>query len=67
MSLKWIDSLDIAIELCEQHPDVDPKIIRFTDLNEWVLALDDFDDDPTHCSERVLEAIQMCWIEEAEE
>lgn len=67
MSLKWIDSLDIAIELCEQHPDVDPKTIRFTDLSEWVQALDDFDDDPTHCNERVLEAIQMCWIEEAEE
>lgn len=66
MSLKWTDSLDIAIELFEQYPDVDPAQIRFTDLREWILALDHFDDDPNHCSERVLEAVQMCWIEEAE-
>ena len=66
MGLKWIDSRDLAIELSELHPDVDPEKIRFTDLREWILALDDFDDDPSHCSERVLEAVQMCWIEEAD-
>ncbi|WEM41760.1 Fe-S cluster assembly protein IscX [Photobacterium sp. DA100] len=66
MGLKWIDSRDLAIELSELHPDVDPVTIRFTDLREWILALDDFDDDPSHCSERVLEAVQMYWIEEAD-
>ncbi|KPA54323.1 hypothetical protein VT25_04640 [Photobacterium leiognathi subsp. mandapamensis] len=66
MSLKWTDSLDIAIELFEKYPDIDPTQIRFTDLREWILALDDFDDEPSHCSERVLEAVQMCWIEDAE-
>ncbi|WP_305416696.1 Fe-S cluster assembly protein IscX [Photobacterium leiognathi] len=66
MSLKWTDSLDIAIELFEKYPDIDPTQIRFTELREWILALDDFDDEPSHCSERVLEAVQMCWIEEAE-
>ena len=64
MSLKWVDSRELAIELSEQFPDIDPKTIRFTDLRDWILALDDFDDDPSHCSERVLEAVQMCWIEE---
>ncbi|ACA86066.1 Fe-S cluster assembly protein IscX [Shewanella woodyi] len=64
MSLKWIDSLDIAIELLEKFPEVDPVSVRFTDLYEWVLALDAFDDDPNHCNERVLEAIQACWISE---
>jgi len=64
MSLKWVDSLDIAIELDEMHPDVDPAHVRFTDLREWVLALDDFDDDTGHCGEKILEAIQMAWIEE---
>jgi FeS assembly protein IscX len=64
MGLKWIDVLDIAIELDETHPDVDPQYVRFTDLKEWVCALDDFDDDPTHSGEKVLEAIQMAWIEE---
>lgn len=66
MSLKWIDTLDIAIELEEKHPDVDPKIIRFTDLHQWVCDLDEFDDDPEHSGEKILEAIQMAWIEEKE-
>ncbi|GAD28827.1 FeS assembly protein IscX [Photobacterium leiognathi lrivu.4.1] len=64
--MKWTDSLDIAIELFEKYPDIDPTQIRFTELREWILALDEFDDEPSHCSERVLEAVQMCWIEEAE-
>ncbi len=64
MSLKWTDSLDIALELIDEHPDVDPTQIRFTDLMDWVMELDDFDDDPKHCGEKILEAIQMAWIEE---
>ena len=64
MGLKWVDSLDIAIELDEAHPDVDPTHVRFTDLRDWVLALEDFDDDPEHSGEKILEAIQMAWIEE---
>ncbi len=66
MSLRWTDVLDIAIELDENHPDVDPKFIRFTDLHGWVTALADFDDDPERSNEKVLEAIQMMWIEEKE-
>ena len=67
MSLKWVDSLDIAIELDEAHPDVDPKFVNFVDLRQWVLALEDFDDDPEHSGERILEAIQMAWMEERED
>ncbi|ARU32908.1 Fe-S assembly protein IscX [Sulfuriferula sp. AH1] len=66
MSMKWTDTLDIAIELMETHPDVDPKFIRFTDLHGWVTALPDFNDDPERSNEKILEAIQMAWIEEAE-
>lgn len=62
--MKWTDSLDIAIELCEAHPDVDPRTIRFTDLHAWVLALPGFDDAPNRSNEKILEAIQMNWIEE---
>jgi len=62
--MKWIDSRDIAIELCEKYPDVDPNKVRFTDLRQWVLDLEDFDDDPKHSGEKVLEAIIMCWIDE---
>lgn len=64
MGLRWTDSLEIAIELEDAHPDVDPQYVRFTDLYEWVLALEDFEDDPEHCGERILEAIQMAWIDE---
>jgi len=62
--MQWTDTLDIALELAEQHPDVDPLQIRFTDLHAWVCALEEFDDDPEKSSERILEAIQMAWIEE---
>lgn len=64
MSLKWIDTLDIAIELDDKHPDIDPKTIRFTDLHQWVCELEDFDDEPERSGEKILEAIQMAWIEE---
>ena len=66
MSLKWTDTLDIAIELAETHTDVDPQYIRFTDLHAWVCALEDFADDPNRSNEKVLEAIQMAWIDEAD-
>lgn len=64
MELKWTDSLEIAIALDDAHPDVDPLAVRFVDLAEWVQALEEFNDDPAHCGERILEAIQMAWIEE---
>ena len=64
MSLNWLDTLDIAIELDETYPDTDPKNINFVDLRNWVMALNEFDDAPEHCGERILEAIQMAWIEE---
>ena len=66
MGLKWTDTLDIAIELDENHPEVDPKVIRFTDLHSWVCELEDFDDDPERSGEKILEAIQMAWIDERE-
>jgi len=62
--MKWTDSLDIAIELAEAHPEIDPRTIRFTDLHNWVMELPDFDDDPNHSGEKILEAIQMAWIDE---
>ena len=63
--MKWTDSREIAIALADAHPDVDPRRLRFTELRAWVLALSEFDDDPGHSGEKVLEAIQMAWIEEA--
>ncbi len=64
MSLKWTDSLEIAIALDEAHSEVDPQYIRFTDLHRWVCELEEFDDDPQHSNEKILEAIQMAWLEE---
>lgn len=62
--MKWNDVLDIAIALEETHPDVDNVNLRFTDLHAWVCALPDFDDDPQKSNEKILEAIQMAWIDE---
>jgi len=64
--MTWLDSLDIAISLEESHPEVDPAAINFVDLQNLVLALEEFDSGETKCGERVLEAIQMHWIEEKE-
>jgi len=63
--MKWVDTYDIAIALADTHPDVDPGAVRFTQLREWVIALPGFDDDPAHSGEKILEAIQMAWIDEA--
>jgi FeS assembly protein IscX len=64
--MKWTDTLEIAIALVEKYPDTDPLTVRFTDLFKWVQELDGFDDDPNRCGEKILEAIQAAWIEEAE-
>jgi FeS assembly protein IscX len=62
--MKWTDTIDIAIALSEKHADIDPQYVRFTDLHRWVSELDEFDDDPGRSNEKILEAIQMAWIDE---
>jgi len=63
--LRWTDIQDIAIELEETHPEADNVNLRFTDLHRWVTELADFEDDPNRSNEKILEAIQAAWIEEA--
>jgi len=65
MGLKWTDTQDIAIELYEKFPDVDPQYVNFHDMHKWICELADFDDDPKRSVERILEAIQQAWIDEA--
>ena len=62
--LKWVDTLDIAIELSEKHPDIDPQWINFVDLRKLVVELEDFDDLPDKANEKILESIQQNWIKE---
>ncbi len=64
--MKWTDTQDVAIALADAHPGRDPNAINFVDLYKLVLALPGFDDDPKRCGEKILEAIQAAWIEEAE-
>jgi len=64
--LCWTDSLEIAISLEETSPDIDPKTINFVDLRQLVMNLVGFEEGQSKCGERVLEAIQMNWIEERE-
>ncbi|SMN11436.1 Believed to be involved in assembly of Fe-S clusters [uncultured Candidatus Thioglobus sp.] len=60
----WTDSLDIAIALDEAHPDFDPTFVGFVDLRNMVIALEEFNDDENKSGEKILEAIQMHWLEE---
>jgi FeS assembly protein IscX len=64
MKLRWTDSLEIAMALQEHHPTINPQYIRFTELRQWIMTLPEFEDQPEHCGEKILEAIQMAWIEE---
>ena len=63
--MKWTDVYEIAAALSDAYPEADPETVRFTQLRDWVLGLPGFSDDPAHCGEKVLEAIQMAWIDEA--
>lgn len=63
--MRWTDTLDIAIALYEKFPDTDPLTLRFTDLHKWVCELEEFDDAPDRSNEKILESIQMAWIDEA--
>lgn len=65
MTLKWTDSLEIALALSDKFPQIDPRQVRFTDLMQWVQELEEFRDDPSRCGEKILEAIQLAWIDEA--
>lgn len=62
--LKWLDTLDISLELIEKFPEKDPQWVNFVDLRELVIELDAFNDDPDKCNERILESIQSHWINE---
>lgn len=62
--LKWVDTLDIAIELSDKYPDEDPQWINFVDLRNLVLNLEEFNDDPEKANEKILESIQQNWIKE---
>ena len=64
MELQWTDVQEIALGLVDAHPEVDPRYVNFVDLRNWVMALDGFSDDPGRCGEKVLEAIQMAWMDE---
>ena len=64
--MKWTDSLDVAMALVEAHPEVDPTRINFVDLMRWVMSLEGFEEDASHCGEKKLEAIQQAWIDELE-
>ncbi len=65
MALKWTDTQEIAIELYDKFPDIDPQYVNFPDMYKWILELEAFDDDPKHSGEKILEAVQAAWIDEA--
>lgn len=64
VGMRWVDIREIAIRLEELHPDADNVNLRFTDLRQWIIDLPEFNDDPNGCNEKLLEAIQMAWLDE---
>ncbi|MGL4600550.1 MAG: Fe-S cluster assembly protein IscX [Plesiomonas sp.] len=66
MQLTWRDSREIALALLDIYPDTDPKTVRFTDLHRWICELDGFSDDPQRSNEAILEAVLLCWMDEAD-
>lgn len=66
MSYRWTDVREIAALLYDKYPDTDPQYVRFTDLHRWICELDGFEDNPNNSNEKILEAIQMAWLEEFE-
>lgn len=64
MKLTWQDTLEIALALADKYPNEDVQYIRFTDLHRYITGLDGFEDDPNKSNERILEAIQMAWLDE---
>lgn len=66
MAIKWVDTQEIAIQLYEKFPDTNPQYVNFVDLHRWVCELNEFDDDPQRSNEKILEAIQMAWLDEAD-
>ncbi len=64
MELRWTDVNAIAIALEEAHPEADVVNLRFTDLHKWVCALEGFADEAKRSNEKILEAIQMAWLDE---
>lgn len=66
MSLTWQNTREIGEALYDQFPDLDPKTVRFTDLHRWVCELEDFNGDPEASNEKILEAILLVWLDEAE-
>lgn len=64
MKLGWRDAEEIGIRLFEKFPEMDPLTVRFTDLHRYVIQLEEFEDDPKASNEKLLEAIQMAWLDE---
>jgi len=65
--ITWTDVSEIGFRLAETHTGVDPLTVRFTDLHQWVLDLEGFVGDPKKSNEKILEAIQMAWVDELED
>lgn len=64
--MKWTDAQEIAEQLYDRNPELDPKTVRFTDMHQWICELDGFNDNPEASNERILEAILLCWLAEYE-
>lgn len=62
--LTWESTYAIALALKRAHPGIDMETVTLGDIQEWTLALKDFDDDPALANDEILSAIFQDWYEE---
>ena len=63
--LFWDATYAISMALMEQHPTIDIESIGLHQLNDMILALPAFYDDPKLVTNQILLDIQTIWYEEA--
>jgi len=62
--LTWESTYAIVLALKQAYPGIDMEAITLGDIQNWTLALEDFDDDPALVNDEILSAIYQDWYEE---
>jgi FeS assembly protein IscX len=67
MKWTWRDVDEIALDLVERYPALDPLTVKLPEMKKMILELPTFGDDPEASTEKILEAIQAAWYDEYED
>lgn len=65
--MRWDDTLDIAHALEEAYPEEDIETVTLTDLEDMIINLSEFADDPEEVNQEGLKSIYDMWIDVREQ